>query len=313
MTFTYDDAQLMPESVGSGELCRERGYRKEGCLNGDFRAMSVAPGMAVCLSCISSSRDVVVHEERDPLDAYQLSFCLEGRFSWRAGEGGAEHVAEAGQAWLHYGSADRYASTFASGIPLKTVNVVLAPWRIGPVLERLPLLASIAADEAAGEAPQAFPVTPAMRRALARLWEHDGADPVEGLRMEGEALEAMALFFEQAASGRPVCPEGISADDYAALVAAHEWIERHYDQHLTIAFLARRACMNECKFKRAFKRCFGHTVHECVAACRMDAARRLIERDGCRVKDAAWKVGYANVSHFIEAFRKRFGVTPGKL
>ena len=71
--------------------------------------------------------------------------------------------------------------------------------------------------------------------------------------------------------------------------------------------------LNECKLKAGFKACFGTTIHSFVRACRMREARRLIECEGRCVKDAAWMVGYTNVSHFIEAFRAQFGETPGSL
>ena len=137
---------------------------------------------------------------------------------------------------------------------------------------------------------------------------------MRNLYLEGKALELTSLFLEEALRDReaPRHPS-LSAEDCKALAEARLVIERNYAHPLTISQLARDVFLNECKLKRGFKLCFGMTVHEYVVACRMEAARRLIERDGFKVKDAAWMVGYANASHFIAAFQKRFGVTPGSL
>ncbi len=43
----------------------------------------------------------------------------------------------------------------------------------------------------------------------------------------------------------------------------------------------------------------------------MELARLLLEQGKFKVKDIASMVGYANTSHFIESFQKKFGTTPG--
>ena len=45
---------------------------------------------------------------------------------------------------------------------------------------------------------------------------------------------------------------------------------------------------------------------------RMEHARELLSVPGAQVKDVAGLVGYSNISHFSDAFRKRFGRTPSE-
>ena len=42
----------------------------------------------------------------------------------------------------------------------------------------------------------------------------------------------------------------------------------------------------------------------------MEMAYRLLQKEKYKVKDVVWMVGYSNTSHFIEAFRKRYGIYP---
>jgi len=42
----------------------------------------------------------------------------------------------------------------------------------------------------------------------------------------------------------------------------------------------------------------------------MNRAMKLMSEDGYKVQEAANTIGYSNVSHFIRAFKKRFGNTP---
>lgn len=64
------------------------------------------------------------------------------------------------------------------------------------------------------------------------------------------------------------------------------------------------------KLKQGFKTCFSCTVYEYIVEKRMEMAYRLLQKEKYKVKDVVWMVGYSNTSHFIEAFRKRYGITP---
>ncbi len=80
----------------------------------------------------------------------------------------------------------------------------------------------------------------------------------------------------------------------------------------TLAELARAVGTNEYKLKVGFKKLFGNTVYGHLNDFRMDTARELLEVDGHQIKEVAYQVGYSNPSHFITAFKKKFGITPKK-
>jgi AraC-like DNA-binding protein len=44
----------------------------------------------------------------------------------------------------------------------------------------------------------------------------------------------------------------------------------------------------------------------------MEHARRLLESNQLNVNEVGIKVGYSSSSHFIAAFKKKFGTTPKK-
>jgi len=76
--------------------------------------------------------------------------------------------------------------------------------------------------------------------------------------------------------------------------------------------LAKLVGTNEVKLKIGFKEIFGTTVYGFVMKERMNWAKMLLESGRCNVSEAAWTIGYTNVSHFITCFTKHFAVTPGK-
>ena len=54
------------------------------------------------------------------------------------------------------------------------------------------------------------------------------------------------------------------------------------------------------------------TVFQFLNDYRLDVARQMLGKGGAKVNDAAYHIGYTNPSHFIAAFKKKFGITPKK-
>lgn len=319
MIFTYDDPALAPDTVSFSSLDGSHdadephadsptiwsgGYRGGRAIAGQARALSVGDGLAVCVADFSATRDAVQRETRTG-DVYQIGFCLQGALAWR-GEDGCERTIESGQGWIHRVMPGSYESAFFRGQACRTVSVAASPHRLARAL----------GEGGIGSFPQheLIAVTPELSDVLSRLRERPKASGAGKLYLEGKAIEALALSLEQASGAKRLKRRAtVSAEDWRAIAQAHAIIEREYARPLTIASLSRRVLLNECKLKAGFKACFGTTIHSFVRACRMREARRLIECEGRYVKDAAWMVGYTNVSHFIEAFRAQFGETPGSL
>jgi AraC-like DNA-binding protein len=66
-------------------------------------------------------------------------------------------------------------------------------------------------------------------------------------------------------------------------------------------------------FNREFKVLYGTTPKQWLIGQRMDHAYTLLSEDRWSVTAAAMEVGYSNVSHFIAAFRNRYGKTPHQI
>lgn len=99
--------------------------------------------------------------------------------------------------------------------------------------------------------------------------------------------------------------------DIEGLARAREILERNFTEPMTISSLAKMVYMNEYKLKTGFKEVYGQSLYSYVVDKRMETARQLFDEKKMRVKEVAGMVGYTNISHFIEAFRKKFGINPG--
>jgi AraC family transcriptional regulator len=88
-------------------------------------------------------------------------------------------------------------------------------------------------------------------------------------------------------------------------------IDRHLDDDLGLAALARVAAFSRYHFHRQFAATFGITVHRYVQLARMKrASYRLAFRDDASVTAVALDAGYEAADAFARAFRERIGQVP---
>ena len=86
-------------------------------------------------------------------------------------------------------------------------------------------------------------------------------------------------------------------------------MRQHYAHNLSVADYARLSGRSVSAFSREFKRQFGIAPRDWLTNMRLDRAESLLA-GGASVTEIGLEVGYANTSHFIAQFRKRFGQTP---
>ena len=70
--------------------------------------------------------------------------------------------------------------------------------------------------------------------------------------------------------------------------------------------------MSPSAFSRAFREATGRPPYQYVKDSRLDRAREMLDDRALGVATVAGAVGYCSVSHFIKAFQRRYGSTPGE-
>ena len=95
-------------------------------------------------------------------------------------------------------------------------------------------------------------------------------------------------------------------------------VELALQQHLfkdfpSIKELARIAGMSESKLKLLFRQVYNKSPFAYFQSLRMQKAMQLLDSRNLSVKEVAVQFVYINVSHFSAAFKKEFGILPGKI
>jgi transcriptional regulator GlxA family with amidase domain len=148
-------------------------------------------------------------------------------------------------------------------------------------------------------------VTAGMDLALALVEEDLGRD------VAMEAARWLVVFLQRP-GGQAQFSAQLSAQaaDRAPLRDLQAWIPDHLDEDLSVPALARRACMSDRNFARAFRRETGLTPGAYVEAARVERARIALESGDQPVETVARQAGFGTVETMRRAFRRRVGVSP---
>ena len=100
------------------------------------------------------------------------------------------------------------------------------------------------------------------------------------------------------------------ADPFVALLA---WIEERLDQPLSVDEIAGQAALSPYHFSRLFTARMGRSVMAHVRARRLvRGARRLCAEPDLKLVDLAFDCGFESQEAFTRAFKRVFGVSPGR-
>ncbi|MDF3281095.1 MULTISPECIES: helix-turn-helix domain-containing protein [unclassified Gordonia (in: high G+C Gram-positive bacteria)] len=171
---------------------------------------------------------------------------------------------------------------------------------------------TLQADQPDGVA--AFPYGPELRCALGRF--------VQALGDERSRRTLAPLYYEEIAhllfrvpEVRPVFTSALRDAGQADPVhQAVRYMRENLTANITVTDLAREVSLSPSAFAHSFRASTGTTPYQYLKRVRLEAAHTMLLSDpAASVSDIARTVGYANASHFISEFKRRFRVTPGEL
>lgn len=320
MLIQWSAPEYMPRSfLVSGVSDNKKPFKQTGnCLeltkqlaNGFVNMQELSKGLFLVQSEMSFNKETELCEEYFERKIFQLSFCMNGICEWNYREAGVENYRlSPTECSLQWGTFSRCVSYFSSKQPYRTLSISLEQERFFPLAEDLEAAHLLRWDSKI--CTHVFQTTPEIRLVLQQLLDCPPERKLRKLYWEGKVLELVSLFCDGVIDGQKKDKE-ISKEDYRCLMNARELIDNRFLHPLTIAQIAEQCFLSETKLKQGFKSCFNCTIYEYIVEKRMELAYRLLHNEKYKVKDVAWMVGYSNASHFIDAFKKRYGIKPGEI
>jgi AraC-like DNA-binding protein len=99
---------------------------------------------------------------------------------------------------------------------------------------------------------------------------------------------------------------------FRRLLVGRDYIHSHYLESVSLADVARAACLSLFHFHRGFTLAFQETPHSYLTRLRLTQARTMIE-SGSSVLESCLAVGFASPSAFSRLFRARLGQSPSEV
>jgi AraC-like DNA-binding protein len=210
------------------------------------------------------------------------------------------------------------AGTGPLAIPVDGSAVVLAMdvqllrLILGADFDSLPHAALAVATGAGGEVRVIRSAEQILAACALRDCTHEGA--VRNVYLKSRALELLALSFGALKrQERPSASDVMPSREAERMVRAREILLARVEDPPSLGELATLVGVCETRLKIGFKSTFGDTPFGFLRRYRMTLARELLLSGDVGVTEAASRVGYTNVSHFIDAFVRHHGVRPGEL
>lgn len=147
---------------------------------------------------------------------------------------------------------------------------------------------------------------------LTQLFNIQLSENARALYIQGKIFELLSLYFSEKKANTESCPFLNNEETVRKIKHAKEHILKHMDNPPGLKELARIAGLNEFQLKVGFKEIYGNTVFGYLLDHKLDYSRLQLDTGKYKVNEVATQIGYTNPSHYIAAFRKKFGITPKK-
>ncbi|TJY34702.1 helix-turn-helix transcriptional regulator [Pontimicrobium aquaticum] len=156
-------------------------------------------------------------------------------------------------------------------------------------------------------------ISPSLAIVLNQLVNYNLNQSIKSIYFKGKAYELLSLYFNRSEDANvEQCPFLVDESNVIKIRKAKDIIVSRMAEPPTLQELADEIELSLKKLKEGFKQIYGDSVFSFLFDYKMEVARKLLETGNHNVNEVGLKVGYSTASHFIAAFKKKYGTTPKK-
>lgn len=131
-----------------------------------------------------------------------------------------------------------------------------------------------------------------------------------GLSYDINTVPQIATSLREAVNSQVLDLTPAKGSGEKAIDIALQYVKEHYFEDLTLEKIASVVFLNPVYFSQLFKQKTGQGYKEYVTSLRLEQAKLLLVNSKLKVAEIAERIGYQDMRHFTQMFRKRFLVTP---
>lgn len=156
-------------------------------------------------------------------------------------------------------------------------------------------------------------ITPSMFIVLNQILNYNINASVRDLYFKGKTYELLSLYFNRSEDANvEQCPFLVDEANVSKIKQAKEIVISRMAEPPSLQEIADEVGLSLKKLKEGFKQIYGDSVFSFLLDYKLEEARKLLDSGTYNVNEVGLKVGYSTGSHFISAFKKKYGITPKK-
>ena len=130
------------------------------------------------------------------------------------------------------------------------------------------------------------------------------------LYLKGKIYELLSLYFNKNDDDDQACPFLEDEDNVEKIKKAKQIVINNMADPPSLQEIADEIALSLSKLKEGFKHIYGDTVFNFLLDYKLEYARRLLLSKKHNISEISNQIGYSTASHFISAFKKKYGTTP---
>lgn len=268
----------------------------------------------IVLTCQNETDGVQLLTKEIGQEFIQFHFCLKGlcKFNFNAGRYGLEIVEE--RSLLLYNPQRELPINISLNANTWIVTILISIKRFhGLFSHEADYITFLSIDNKDKKYYKDGDISPSMAVVLNQLISYNLNPSMKQLYYKGKVFELLSLYFNRdEESNTEQCPFLADESNVIKIRKAKDIIIKRMVEPPTLQALADEIGLSLKKLKEGFKKVYGETVYAFLFDYKMEVARKLLETGDHNVNEVGLKVGYSTASHFIAAFKKKYGTTPKK-
>ncbi len=266
------------------------------------------------LMCQNNTVDTQYFTQEIPSDIIRFHFCLKGSANLNYNQGQYSRGLNEDDVMFVYNPEKALPLDIEVHAHSSTVSLLIALRKFHQLFSRdASYIDFLKEEERHKKYYRESSITPAMAVVLSQVLNFNLHPSVQPIYLKGKVYELIGLYFNRPETvDTEQCPFLVDEDGVRKIKHAKEIIIAHMAEPPTLKALAEEIGLGLKKLKEGFKEVYGETVFGFLFNYKMDYAQKLLESGKYNVNEVGLQVGYSTASHFIAAYKKRFGTTPKK-
>lgn len=244
----------------------------------------------------------------------QFHFCLKGQMNFKYNSGNYTFPLNEDHSMLLYNPAKELPIDLEISSNTWLISVLISIKKFHALFstdaDHIPFLSP---ENSAKKYYDNQPFASSIAVVLSQILQSKIHDSIKALYIKGKVYELLSLYFNKNEDPSiEQCPFLIDEENVRKIRQAKEIILHRMTNPPSLENLAVEIGLSLKKLKEGFKELYGDTVYSYLLDHKMEEACRMLNTQKYNVNEVGLRLGYSTASHFIAAFKKKYGTTPKK-